>query len=67
LKKAENSWKSGSCASAEANLKWQPILQPVSLNDQVWMYGKYSRTLKNNWLGDKANNKKRVRLPMGHH
>jgi hypothetical protein len=65
LKKAENfsenSGMAGSRARAEANLKWQPSLQPVPLEDQVWMCGKYTRTFKNSWLGDKANNKKRVR------
>jgi hypothetical protein len=47
----------GSRARAKANLKWQPILQPIVSKDQVWIYEK-TGTFKNNSLGDKANNKK---------
>jgi predicted SnoaL-like aldol condensation-catalyzing enzyme len=43
---------------AMPDLTWEPILQPVASGDQVWAYGKYSGTFKNNWLGVKANNKK---------
>ena len=40
------------------DLKWEPILQPVGSGDQVWAYGKYTGTFKNDWMGIKANGKR---------
>jgi hypothetical protein len=57
-----NSCMTGSRARAKANLKWQPILQPIVSKDQVWIYEK-TGTFKNNSLGDKANNKKNEFTP----
>jgi len=43
--------------NAMPNLKWEPLLAPVASGDQVWAYGRYTGTFKNDWLGFKANNK----------
>jgi predicted SnoaL-like aldol condensation-catalyzing enzyme len=44
--------------NATPGLKWEPILQPVGSGDQVWVYGKYTGTFKNDWMGMKANGKR---------
>lgn len=43
---------------AMPDLEWQPIIPLVTSGDQVWAYGKYSGTFKNDWMGMKANNRK---------
>jgi predicted SnoaL-like aldol condensation-catalyzing enzyme len=43
--------------NAMPDLKWEPILQPVAFENQVWAYGKYTGTFKKDWMGLKANNK----------
>ncbi|MGD0645933.1 MAG: ester cyclase [Candidatus Bathyarchaeia archaeon] len=44
--------------NAMPDLKWEPILQPVGSEDQVWAYGKYTGTFQHDWMGIKANGKK---------
>ena len=44
--------------NAMPNLKWEPILPPLASGDQVWAYGKFTGTFKNDWIGIPANNKK---------
>ena len=44
--------------NAMPDLKWKPIFLPVASGDQVWAYGKYSGTFKNDWMEMKANNKR---------
>jgi predicted SnoaL-like aldol condensation-catalyzing enzyme len=44
--------------NAMPDLKWEPVLPPVASGDQVWAFGRYTGTFKNDWLGLKANNKK---------
>lgn len=44
--------------NAMPDLKWEPLLPPIAKGDQVWAYGKYTGTFKNDWMGIPANNKK---------
>ncbi len=43
--------------SAIPDLKWEPIIPPMASDDQVWAYGKYTGTFKNDWIGIPSNNK----------
>ena len=43
--------------NAMPDLRWDPILASVASYDQVWIYGRYSGTFKNDWMGIPANNK----------
>ncbi len=43
--------------NAMPDLKWEPILAPNTKGDQVWVYGKYTGTFQNDWMGVPANDK----------
>jgi len=38
-------------------MKEGTLITPVGSGDQVWAYGKYTGTFKNDWMGIKANGK----------